>query len=225
MSTQTPETKKVAIAAQLVKELRDRTSAGFMDCKAALIATDGDMEKAVDWLRKKGVARAQRKASRSTGEGCVTSYIHAGDKIGVMIEINCETDFVARTDDFKQLCHDLAMHVAAAEPRFVGREDVAEELLAKEREIYLEQACASGKPEKVIEKIVEGKMGKFFEEACLLEQHFIKDDKVTVKELIEGAISKLGENIKVRRFVRFKLAESTLAAESSAPSEPGGGEG
>jgi elongation factor Ts len=221
VSTQTSETDTVNISAKLVKELRDQTGAGFMDCKAALQETNGDLEKAVDWLRKKGMAKAQRRAGRATSEGRVTSYIHAGDKIGVMVEINCESDFVARTDNFKDLCHDIALHIAAAEPRYVAREDVTPEILDREREVYLGQARESGKPEKVIEKIVDGKMEKFYEEACLLEQHFIKDDKVTVKELVDGVIAKIGENVKVRRFVRFKLGESTLAAETVQTEEDG----
>lgn len=216
MSTMTSDPGKTNISAQLVKQLRDQTSAGFMDCKTALKETGGDLEKAVDWLRTKGMAKAQRRAGRATSEGRVTSYIHPGDKIGVLVEINCESDFVARTDDFQNLCHDLALHIAAAEPRYVAREDVTGEILAREREVCLGQARESGKPEKIIEKIVNGKMEKFYEEACLLEQHFIKDDKLTVKELIGSAIGKLGENIKVRRFVRFKLGDATLAAETLA---------
>ncbi len=200
--------------AQQVKQLRELSGAGWMDCKAALEANGGDLEKAVDWLRKKGMASAQRKAGRATSEGCVASYIHAGSKIGVIVEVNCETDFVARTEEFRQLAHDLAMHVAAAEPRFVRREDVGADLLAREKEIYRAQVVASGKPEKVADKIVEGKLEKFFEENCLYEQHFIKDDKHTVKELIDAVIAKVGENVTVRRFVRFKLGEPALLAES-----------
>ena len=205
------------ISAQLVKQLRDRTGAGMMDCKAALQETGGDIEKGVDWLRKKGMAKAQKRAGRATSEGGVTSYIHAGNKVGVLVEIDCETDFVARTDEFKNLCHDLALHIAAAEPRFISREEVTQGVLDREREIYKAQAAESGKPENVVEKIVGGKVEKFFEEACLLEQHFIKDDKVTVKELVGGFIGKIGENIQVRRFVRFKLGEPTLAAEIPQP--------
>ena len=221
MGTQPPETDKVNVSAKLVKELRDQTSAGFMDCKAALQETAGDLEKAVDWLRKKGMAKAQRRAGRATSEGRVTSYIHAGDKIGVLVEIDCESDFVARTDDFQGLCRDIALHIAAAEPRYVAREDVTPEILERERDVYLGQAHESGKPEKVIKKIVDGKMEKFYEEACLLEQHFIKDDKVTVRELVSGVIAKIGENVKVRRFVRFKLGEATLAAETVPAEEAG----
>ncbi|MCH7766750.1 MAG: translation elongation factor Ts [Acidobacteria bacterium] len=211
-----PETKKAAISAQQVKELRERTGAGWMDCKAALGETGGEVEQAIAWLRKKGIAKAQRKAGRTTREGAVGSYVHAGNKIGVLVELNCESDFVARTDEFKQLVHDLAMHIAAAEPRFVTREEVTPEVLNKEREIYQEQARASGKPDPVVERIVAGKLEKFYEENCLYEQHFIRDDKHTIKELIAAAIAKLGENMTVRRFARFKLGEPTMAAEAAA---------
>ncbi|MFB3153801.1 MAG: translation elongation factor Ts [Candidatus Acidiferrales bacterium] len=210
-----PETKKLTISAQQVKELRERTGAGWMDCKAALGETGGEVEQAIAWLRKKGIAKAQRKAGRTTREGAVGSYVHAGNKIGVLVELNCESDFVARTDEFKQLVHDLAMHIAAAEPRFVTREEVTPEVLNKEREIYQEQARASGKPDPVVERIVAGKLEKFYEENCLYEQHFIRDDKHTIKELIAAAIAKLGENMTVRRFARFKLGEPTMAAEAA----------
>ncbi len=216
MTPTMPETKKVAISAQQVKELRERTGAGWMDCKAALSETGGEVEQAIAWLRKKGIAKAQRKAGRTTREGAVGSYVHAGNKIGVLVELNCESDFVARTDEFKQLVHDLAMHIAAAEPRFVTREEVTSEVLNKEREIYQEQARASGKPDPVVERIVAGKLEKFYEENCLYEQHFIRDDKHTIKELIAAAIAKLGENMTVRRFARFKLGEPTMAAEAAA---------
>lgn len=214
------------ISAKQVKALREKTGAGFMDCKAALQETGGDIEKAVDWLRKKGIAKAAKRAGRSTSEGRVASYIHAGDMVGVLLEIDCESDFVARTDEFKNLCHDLALHVAAAEPRFIGRDEVTQDILDRERAIFEAQVAEAGKPAKVAEKIIAGKMDKFYEEACLLEQHFIKDDKVTVKELVDGAVGKLGENIQVRRFVRFKLGEPTLAAEISGPEagEPEAGE-
>lgn len=216
MTPTMPETKKAAISAQQVKELRERTGAGWMDCKAALGETGGEVEQAIAWLRKKGIAKAQRKAGRTTCEGAVGSYVHAGNKIGVLVELNCESDFVARTDEFKQLVHDLAMHIAAAEPRFVTREEVTPEVLNKEREIYQEQARASGKPDPVVERIVAGKLEKFYEENCLYEQHFIRDDKHTIKELIAAAIAKLGENMTVRRFARFKLGEPTMAAEAAA---------
>ena len=216
MTSTMPETKKAAISAQQVKELRERTGAGWMDCKVALGETGGEVEQAIAWLRKKGIAKAQRKAGRTTREGAVGSYVHAGNKIGVLVELNCECDFVARTDEFKQLVHDLAMHIAAAEPRFVTREEVTPEVLNKEREIYQEQARASGKPDPVVERIVAGKLEKFYEENCLYEQHFIRDDKHTIKELIAAAITKLGENMTVRRFARFKLGEPTMAAEAAA---------
>lgn len=216
MTSTMPETKKLAISAQQVKELRERTGAGWMDCKVALGETGGEVEQAIAWLRKKGIAKAQRKAGRTTREGAVGSYVHAGNKIGVLVELNCESDFVARTDEFKQLVHDLAMHIAAAEPRFVTREEVTPEVLNKEREIYQEQARASGKPDPVVERIVAGKLEKFYEENCLYEQHFIRDDKHTIKELIAAAITKLGENMTVRRFARFKLGEPTMAAEAAA---------
>ena len=212
-------TPAAAVSAQQVKQLREATGAGWMDCKAALAECGGDVEQAVAWLRKKGMATAQRKAGRTTSEGCVASYVHAGSKIGVMLELNCETDFVARTEEFRQMAHDLAMHVAAAEPRFIRREDVGQGLLDKEKEIYRGQVIASGKPEKVADKIVEGKLEKFYEENCLYEQHFIKDDKLTVKELIDAVIAKVGENVAVRRYVRFKLGEPLLAAEASAPAQ------
>lgn len=216
MTSTMPETKKLTISAQQVKELRERTGAGWMDCKVALGETGGEVEQAIAWLRKKGIAKAQRKAGRTTREGAVGSYVHAGNKIGVLVELNCESDFVARTDEFKQLVHDLAMHIAAAEPRFVTREEVTPEVLNKEREIYQEQARASGKPDPVVERIVAGKLEKFYEENCLYEQHFIRDDKHTIKELIAAAIAKLGENMTVRRFARFKLGEPTMAAEAAA---------
>jgi elongation factor Ts len=210
------------ISAQAVKQLREQTGAGWMDCKAALAATGGNVEEAVAWLRKKGMASAQRKAGRATSEGVVGSYIHAGSKIGVLVEVNCETDFVARTDAFRQLVHDLAMHIAAAEPRFIRREQVTPDILAREREIYREQAIASGKPEKVVDRIVDGKLEKFYEENCLYEQHFIKDDKITIKELIDSVIATTKENITVRRFARFKIGEPLLVSE--APPGVEGGE-
>jgi elongation factor Ts len=205
------------IPAQLVKELRERTGAGFAACREALIEAKGDKEQAIDVLRKKGQAAAQKKAQRSTSEGLVGHYIHAGGKIGVLVEINCESDFVARTDDFQRLCHDVAMHIAAVDPRFLKREEVTPEILERERDIYKAQARATGKPDNVIEKIVSGKMEKFYEENCLYEQHFIKDEGMTIKELIDHTIAKIGENIAVRRFMRFKVGESD-GAEKQAPS-------
>jgi elongation factor Ts len=195
----------VDVSANLVKELREKTGCGFMDCKAALAAANGDLEAAADHLRKKGVAAAAKKSHRSTGEGLIESYIHPGNKVGVLIEVNCETDFVARTDAFRALVRDLAMQIAAASPIAVSAEDVPAELVAKEREILAEQAKASGKPEKIIEKMVEGRVQKYFEEVCLLEQKFVKDQDRAVKEVVNDAIAKLGENIRVRRFARFQL--------------------
>ncbi len=208
------------IPAHLVKELRERTGAGFSDCRAALLEAKGDIEKAIQLLRQKGQAAMAKKAQRVATEGMVGSYIHAGGKIGVLIEVNCESDFVARTEDFHRLCHDLAMHVAALDPRFVRREEVTQEILDRERDIYREQARATGKPEPVIEKIVGGKMEKFYEETCLYEQHFIKDESVAVKDLIATLVAKLGENIAVKRFVRFKVGEvAGPAAGGAAPSD------
>jgi elongation factor Ts len=197
------------IPAKLVKELRDRTNAGFNDCRAALVEAGGDIEKAIAVLRKKGQAAAAKKATREATEGLVGSYIHAGGKIGVLVEVNCESDFVARTEAFQHLCHDIAMHIAALDPKYVRREDVTSEMLEKEREIYRAQALATGKPEAVVEKIVTGKMEKFYEENCLEEQHFIKDEGVTIKEKVTTAIQNLGENISIKRFARFKVGEIT----------------
>ncbi len=195
------------ISAEVVKKLRDQTGAGLMDCKSALVEADGDMEKAVTVLRKKGQAAAEKKASRSTTEGLIGSYIHAGGKIGVLIEVSCETDFVAKTADFQDLVKDLAMQVAAASPSFVKREDVPEEMLVKERDILKSQAEQSGKPAQVIEKIVEGRLNKYFSERVLLEQPFIKDPDVTVQEYITSKITVLKENIQIRRFMRFERGE------------------
>jgi elongation factor Ts len=191
----------------MVKELRERTGAGLMACKKALEESGGDLDEAVDVLRKLGIAAAAKKAGRLAAEGLVSSYIHAGGKIGVLVEVNCETDFVARTDDFQQLVKDIAMQIAATEPRFVDREEITDQHLEHEREIYREQALASGKPEKVIDRIVSGKMEKFFAETVLLEQPFVKDSEKTVGQLVTEAIATLKENIKVRRFARFRLGE------------------
>ncbi len=209
-------TPEKSIPAQLVKELRDRTGAGFSDCKNALAESGGDIEQAINFLRKRGQAAAAKKAQRATSEGIVGSYIHAGGKIGAIVEVNCESDFVARTEDFQRLCHDLAMHVAATDPRFLRREQVTEEILDREREIFREQAKATGKPDPVIEKIVNGKMEKFYEENCLYEQHFIKDEGVTVKEMVDQLIAKIGENISIRRFARFKVGEMDGATQPPA---------
>jgi len=216
-----PDPGKRNVPAQLVKEPRDRTGAGFTACREALLETGGDIELAIQHLRKKGQAAAAKKAQRATSEGLVSCYIHAGGKIGVLVEVNCESDFVARTEDFHRLCHDVAMHIAALDPRFLRREEVTQETLDRERDIFREQAKATGKPENVIEKIVTGKMEKFYEENCLYEQHFIKDEGVTVKELIDQTIAKVGENIAVRRFSRFKVGETDGAAPAApAPDEP-----
>jgi len=193
------------VNANLVKELREKTGCGFMDCKAALAATNGDLEAAADHLRKKGVAAAAKKSHRSTGEGLVESYIHPGNKVGVLIEVNCETDFVARTDAFRALVRDLAMQVAAASPIAVSPEELPAELVDKERAVLVEQAKASGKPEKIVEKMVEGRVQKYYEEVCLLEQKFVKEQERAVKDVLNDAIAKLGENIRVRRFARFQL--------------------
>jgi len=212
---------KPNISAQLVKELRDRTGAGFAACREALVEVNGDLQKAIDVLRKKGQAAAAKKAQRATSEGLVGSYIHAGGKIGVLVEVNCESDFVARTEDFQKLCHDVAMHIAALDPRFLRREEVTQEILDREREIYKDQAKQTGKPENVIDKIVNGKMEKFYEENCLYEQHFIKDEGVTIKELVDQAVAKMGENIAIRRFSRFKVGEmDSPTAPPPASEEP-----
>src|SRR6476659_5301670 len=205
------------ISAAKVKELRDKTGAPMMDCKKVLTEAKGDMEQAIVLLRKRGATVAERKAGRATSEGSVASYIHAGGKIGVLVEVNCESDFVARNDDFRELVHDIAMHIAASDPRFVRKEDVTPEAFEREKEIYRAQAAASGKPANVVEKIVEGKMGKFYEEVCLYEQPFIKDQAVTISQLIATTIGKLGENIAVRRFARFKVGD---AGETIAVSKP-----
>jgi len=211
-------TTTVNISAAQVKELRDKTNAPMMDCKNALTEAKGDVEGAIVILRKKGIATAAKKATRATSEGSVSSYIHAGGKIGVLVEVNCESDFVARTDDFKGLVHDIAMHIAATDPRFIRKDDVTPEAFEKEKDIYRAQAATTGKPAPVIEKIVEGKMAKFYEEVCLYEQPFIKEQTVTVGQLIATVIGKLGENISVRRFARFKVGD---IAETIAVSKAG----
>ncbi|MBP8819493.1 MAG: translation elongation factor Ts, partial [Syntrophomonadaceae bacterium] len=191
----------------MVKELRERTGAGMMDCKKALVATDGDIEKAIDELRTKGLASAAKKASRVASEGAVTSYIHAGGRIGVLVEVNCETDFVGKTAEFKQLAYDIAMQIAASNPDYVSREDVPEQVIAHEKEVLRAQALEEGKPEKVIDKMVEGRLDKFYKERCLLEQQFIKDPDKTVQQLIHEHVAKIGENINVRRFARYELGQ------------------
>ena len=192
-----------------------------MDCKKALAEAKGDIEQAIVLLRKRGTAVAERKAGRVTSEGAVASYIHAGGKIGVLVEINCESDFVARTEDFKELIHDVAMHIAASDPKFVRKEDVTPEAYAREKDIFLAQAVASGKPPHIAEKMVAGKMEKFYEEVCLLEQPFIKDQTISVGQLIASKIGKLGENIAVRRFARFKVGESGMTVAFTSPKTDG----
>jgi elongation factor Ts len=196
------------IDSKLVKELRDRTGAGIMDCKKALIEAQGDIEKAIEVLRKLGLAKAEKKLDREAKDGRVDAYIHHGAKLGVLIEVNCETDFVASTDEFKELVHNLALQVAATNPIAVKREDIPPEIIEREKRIYEEQARKEGKPEKVIEKIVQGRLEKFYQEVCLLEQPYIKDPNITVGELIKQYIAKLGENIVVKRFARFKIGEA-----------------
>ena len=210
-------TSTVNISAAQVKELRDKTGAPMMDCKQALTEAKGELDQAVILLRKRGVSVAAKKATRVTSEGSVASYIHAGGKIGVLLEVNCESDFVARTEDFKELVHDIAMHVAASDPKFIRKEDVTPEAYEREKDIYRAQAAATGKPPQVVEKIVEGKMSKFYEEVCLYEQPFIKDQTISISQLIASKIGKLGENIAVRRFARFKVGE---AGETIAISRP-----
>jgi elongation factor Ts len=195
------------VTAQMVKQLRERTGAPMLDCKNMLVEAKGDIEAAVDLLRKKGLSAAAKKAGRVTAEGAVGSYIHAGGKIGVLVEVNCETDFVARTDDFLELVKDIAMHIAAVEPRFVHRDEVTPEVLERERAIYADQAAASGKPAQVVTKIVEGKMEKFYAESVLLEQPFVKNTDQTIGQMVAEKVAKIGENIQVRRFSRFKLGE------------------
>ena len=209
--------KKPNITAEQVRKLRERTGAPMMDCKKALEACNGNEDESEVWLRKKGMSTAAKKAARVTSEGSVASYIHAGGKIGVLVEVNCESDFVARTDDFKDLLKDIAMHIAAADPKFVRREDVTPEAYEREKEIYRAQAAGTGKPPQVVEKIVEGKMAKFYEEVCLLDQPFVKEPGITVHQLIASKVGKLGENISVRRFARFKVGD---AGETVAISKP-----
>lgn len=199
------------ITAQMVKELRERSGAGIMDCKTALKEANGDLPQAELVLRKRGIAIAQKKSSRAANEGTISAYIHPGSKLGVLVEVNCETDFVARTDDFQQLVHDVAMHIAATDPQFIRKEDITEEALENEKVVQRARALQEGKPEQVIEKIVAGRMGKFYEEICLLEQPFVKDSSVTIGELVTSKIAKLGENITVSRMARFKVGEAGSA--------------
>jgi len=190
-----------------IRELRARTGAGVLDCKKAISESGGDIQKAIDVLRKRGIAKAESKAGREAKEGIIEAYIHPGAKLGVLLELNCETDFVARNQEFKNLAHDVAMHIAASDPVAVSRGDVPEEILQREREIYTEQAKASGKPEHVVEKVVAGRLDKYYKESCLLEQPFVKDPDKTVKDVVTEAIARLGENIFVQRFQRFKVGE------------------
>jgi elongation factor Ts len=201
------------ITAQLVKQLRERSGAGMMECKSALQEAKGDLAEAEIVLRKRGITSAGKKASRSTKQGLISSYIHHGGQLGVLVEVNCESDFVARTDDFQELVHDLAMHIAAADPQFIRKEDVTPAALEKEKDIQRARALAEGKPEKIIDKIIEGRLSKFYEEICLYEQPFVKENTLTIDQLIKTKIAKLGENIVVSRFTRFKVGDAP--AESS----------
>ena len=197
----------MGITASAVKELRDKTNAGMMDCKEALVASDGDLEKAVEYLRRKGLSAATKRSSRAAKDGVIASYIHMQGKIGVMVEVNCETDFVAKTDAFGVLAKDIAMHIAASNPTYLAEDEVPEAVLESEKEIYKTQALAEGKPEKIVDRIIEGKLKKFYEEVCLLNQKFIKDTDITVGTLVQNTIATTGENIIVRRFARFQLGE------------------
>ncbi len=194
-----------AITTQMIKELRERTNAGMMDCKKALQECGGDMDKAVDWLRQKGLAVAAKRAGRATSEGTVQCYLHAGNKIGVLVEVDCETDFVAKNDQFVQFAKDLALHICAANPVAMRREDVPQELVEREKEIYRQQALESGKPENIVEKIIEGRLDKFFKEVCLLEQPYVKDPDITIQDKLNELIAKMGENITIKRYARFQV--------------------
>ena len=207
------------ISAQLVKQLRERTGAGMMECKAALTEAKGDLGEAEVVLRKKGIASAAKKSGRSAKQGVIASYIHPGAQLGVMIEVNCESDFVARTDDFQELVHDLAMQVAAADPQFIRKEDVTQAALDKEKDIQRGRALGEGKPEKMVDKIVEGRMNKYYEEVCLYEQPFIKENTTSIADVIKAKIAKLGENITVSRFVRFKVGDA-VSADTSGSETP-----
>jgi elongation factor Ts len=197
----------MAVTAQQVKELRDKTGAGMMECKRALVEVEGDLEKAVKVLRERGLAAASKRAGRVTEEGLIGQYIHAGAKLGVLVEVNCETDFVARTTEFQELVREIAMQVAASNPLYVSREDVPEDVLAREQEIFRHQALADGKPERIVDKIVEGRVNKYYSEVCLLEQPYIKDSEMTVEELLKSKIATIKENITIRRFARFQVGE------------------
>jgi elongation factor Ts len=205
------------ITAEMVRSLRERTGAGIMECKSALSESKGEPELAFQILRKRGLASAAKRSGRTTSEGIVSSYIHPGGRVGVLLEVNCETDFVARTAEFQEMVKNLAMHIAASQPRFVSREDVAESVLAKEREIYLAQARASGRPEAALAKIVEGKVGKFFQDLCLLEQPYVRDPNQTVQDYLTAVAAKTGENIRIRRFARFALGEVVSSDATATP--------
>jgi elongation factor Ts len=210
----------IEISAKLVKELRDRTGAGMMECKTALVEAGGNLGEAEVVLRKKGITSAAKKAGRSTRQGVIGSYIHPGAQLGVLVEVNCESDFVARTDDFQELVKDIAMQIAAADPQFIRREDVTQEVLDREKGIQRARALQEGKPEKMVDKITEGRMNKFYEEICLYEQPFIKENTTTVADLIKSRIAKMGENISVSRFVRFKVGEAAPVEETAEPPAP-----
>lgn len=195
----------MSITSSMVKELRDKTGAGMMDCKEALTTSGGDFEKAIDFLRKKGMSAATKRSSKAAKDGVIASYIHMGGKIGVMVELNCETDFVAKTDDFRLLAKELTMHIAAANPRYLKSEDIPPDVLEREKEIYRSQALAEKKPEKIWDKIIEGKLKKYYEDVCLIDQKFIKDTAITVATLVNNMIAKTGENIVIRRFMRYQL--------------------
>ena len=199
----------MSIDAKLVKKLRDRTGAGMMDCKKALVSSNGDLDNAIDFLRKSGIAKAEKKGLRETKEGLVYSYIHSGGRLGVLVELNCETDFVANTDGFKELAHNISMQVAATNPVSLDRDSIDKDVILREKNIFLEQAKKEGKPESIIEKMVEGRINKFFQESCLMEQTYIKDPDKKVNDLLTETVSMLGENITVKRFVRFSIGEST----------------
>ena len=197
----------MTISAATVKKLRDKTNAGMMDCKEALMQSDGDFDKAIEYLRKKGLSAAAKRSSRAAKDGTIAAYIHMEGKIGVMVELNCETDFVAKTDNFRTMARDLAMHVAAMNPSYVAPEDITDDVMARERAIYRDQAIAEGKPEKILEKIIEGKLKKFYEDVCLIKQKFVKNTDITVEDLVKQMIATTGENIIIRRFARFQLGE------------------
>ena len=202
----------MSIDAKLVKTLREKTGAGMMDCKNALVDSNGDLDKAVDYLRKSGVAKAEKKGTRDTREGLVYSYIHAGGRLGVLLELNCETDFVAKTDGFTELAHNLAMQIAATNPLSLDREAIGDEIIAREKEIFTDQAKSEGKPDNIIEKMVEGRLSKFFQESCLLEQTYIKDPDKKVSDLLTETIATLGENISINRFIRFAVGENPASS-------------